>query len=399
MPLLLIRAATLLDGSGAPPIRAAGLLVDGEAGRIRAVGRGADFGAPPDAQVLDLGERCLLPGFVDMHNHLRLSHLEAEPAAQVHDEPVAYVLHAVRHLGLALASGVTTLRCNGDRDFFDVRLREAVAAGLVQGPRLLVATRGIKATSCTGGLVATVLADGADRIRQAIRENARQGADHIKVFVSGGLGPPATAARAFWTDEEVRVAVEEAHRAGLPIVAHCHGGASARPLIEAGVDVVEHGSYLTDAELAEMARRGTRLDLTLGIVLSPRSQAHQHLRQGLGPDEFERMLEQVRATARRAIELGVPLLLGTDTMHGMLAFEAAALADLGLPNGQVVETITSRAAAALGRADAFGRLRPGLAADVVAVDGDPLRDISALGRPAFVMARGKIVVGVGGCRG
>jgi imidazolonepropionase-like amidohydrolase len=270
-------------------------------------------------------------------------------------------------------------------------VRQAVDSGLLPGPRLLVATRGIKATTCTGGMVATVLVDETDQICQAIRENVARGADHIKLFTSGGLGSRETATQAFWANEQIAAGVAEAHRLGVPIVAHCHGGPSALALIEAGVDVLEHGSYLTDAELDLMARRGTWLDMTLGILVHPASDAQHGLAARLGRDGLAAIIDQTLGTMGRAVEKGVAVVFGTDTMHGMLAVEAAEAVKLGMPNAAAVAAMTGRAAEALGKADELGSLRPGLAADMVAVDGDPLVDISALGRVEFVMARGAVV--------
>jgi imidazolonepropionase-like amidohydrolase len=240
-------------------------------------------------------------------------------------------------------------------------------------------------------MVATVLVDGAPAIRAAVADNARQGVDHIKIFASGGLGPRETATQASWSADEVRAAVEAAHAAGLPIVAHCHGGPSARPLIEAGVDTIEHGSFLARSELEAMADRGTYLDMTLGILLSPRSVANQHLRQSLGDDAFGRLVDEVLGTMRQAVELGVPITLGTDTMHGMLAFEAVSLAALGVPNEGVIETLTGRAATALGRRDLFGTLEEGRIADLLAVAGDPRQDLRQLEQPRLVVQRGQVV--------
>jgi imidazolonepropionase-like amidohydrolase len=386
----LLRAALLLDGDGHPPLRDAAVRVEGE--RIAAVGRAAELGPDGGARVLDLGARCLLPGMIDMHGHLRVSSLEPDPAGQVRDPVVRYVVHAMQHLAAQLRSGVTTVRCNGDRDFIDVEVRDTLAGAPGQAPRLFVATRGIKSPACPGGVVASVLTDAPDAIRAAIRENAARGADHVKIFASGGLGPRETATQAPWPPETLRAAVDEAHRTGLPIVAHCHGGAAVMPLLEAGVDGLEHGYFLTDADLETMAARGAWLDSTLGVLVDSRSAAHRRLGDTLGEARRQAVIAEVEDTTRRALASGVRWVLGTDGMHGRLATEAALAAGLGATNARVVEALTGRAAAALGQADRFGRIRPGLAADLIAVDGDPLADIGALARVAFVMARGRVVV-------
>jgi imidazolonepropionase-like amidohydrolase len=381
-----LRAAMLVDGTGARPVRDGVVQVEGE--RIVRVGRASQF-ALPAQDVLDLGDACLLPGLIDMHGHLRLSHLEADTSRQMRDPTPLYLERACENLLVNLRSGVTTMRCHGDRDFLDVHLRQRIADQDVRGPRLLVATRGIKSPGCSGGLVATVIVDGREAIDEAVRHNARRGADHIKIFASDGLGPRATATRAAWTADEARAAVEAAHAEGLPIAAHCHGGPLARPLIEAGVDSIEHGSFLTDNELDAMAARGTHLDMTLGVLLDPRSSLRQRLRVTLGGDGLRRLVDEVLERMRRALDLGVTVTLGTDTMHGLLGVEAAALASLGVWPVEVIATMTSRAARVLRRADQFGTLKAGLIADVIAVAGDPLRDIDALGKPVFVMARGR----------
>jgi imidazolonepropionase-like amidohydrolase len=341
--------------------------------------------------MVDLGRLCLLPGLIDMHGHLRLSGLEPDPHAQVRDGVVPYVVHAIRHLQAQLWSGVTTVRTNGDRDFLDVEIRDALAGMPGAGPRLFVATRGIKGRACTGGVVATVVTDEPGAIRAAVRENAAGGADHIKIFASGGLGPRDTATAAPWPPEAVGAAVDEAHRQGRPIVAHCHGGEAARALVDAGVDGLEHGYYLSEADLEAMAARGTWLDVTLGVLVDPESRHQQHLRERIGTAATAALVAEVESTMRRAAGRGLRWVLGTDGMQGRLAAEAAHMARLGAPGADVVAALTVRAAAALGHAERFGSVRPGLDADLIAVDGDPLADVTALGRVGFVMARGQVV--------
>jgi imidazolonepropionase-like amidohydrolase len=385
---VLVRAGMLLDGRGGVALRDAAVRVEG--GRIAAVARRAELAPRPGETTIDLDGQCLLPGLIDMHGHLRLSGLEPDAPAQVRDGVVPYVVHASRHLHAQLRSGVTTVRTNGDRDFLDVEIRDALASVPGAGPRLFVATRGIKGSACTGGIVATVVTDEPDGIRAAIRENVARGADHVKVFASGGLGPRDTATAAPWSAAALRAAVDEAHRQGRPIVAHCHGGPSARALVEAGVDGIEHGYYLDEADLDAMSGRGTWLDVTLGVLVDPESRHHRHLGERIGGAAMAAAVAEVESAMRRAART-TRWVLGTDGMHGHLAREAAHMARLGAANGAIVEALTGRAAAALGQADRFGTVRPGLDADLVAVEGDPLADVGALERVRFVMTRGAVV--------
>jgi imidazolonepropionase-like amidohydrolase len=349
--------------------------------------------SPPDgAQVLELPGCTLVPGLIDMHGHCRIDARLGPLAPQTRDEPARYVLQSLRNLQADLAAGVTTVKTNGDRDLLDVGLREALAEGLAEGPRLFVAGRGIKAPDCTAGVVATALVSGPDAVREAVEANLAAGADHIKIYVSGGLLEPVEeACRAYYSREEIRAAVRAAEAGGTYVSAHCAGGPTADWCAEEGVRVLEHGFYLSDEQLATLRRHGTWLDLTLGVAFHPDGHAAEAIRHGADASDMAQREAQARDSARRAIEQGNRILFGTDSMHGLLAWEALQAIGLGMRPVEALRRLTASAAEVIGASE-LGRLAPGRQADLVALRGDPLADPSSLERVELVVQRGRVVV-------
>lgn len=385
---LLLRADGVWDGLSDAATRPGAVLI--EQGRVVAVGAG--LSAPAETEVIDLPGCTLLPGLIDMHGHARLNAREGPLAPQVRDDPVRYVLRSVQNLQSDLRAGVTTVKTNGDRDFLDIGLRQAIADGLVEGPRLVVATRGIKAPESTAGIVATAFCRGVQAIRRAVEENLERGADFIKIYVSGGLlEPPEEACRAYYSLEEIAAAVEAAAAGGTYVTAHCAGGPTADWCAEAGVRLLEHGYYLTDEQLAKLSRSGTWLDLTLGVCFHPEGHAAQAVRHGADPAPLKVREAMARDTARRAIASGTPFTLGTDGMHGLLVYEVEQAVALGARPVDALRAVTVHAARAMGRSEDLGALAPGRLADVVAFAGDPLHDIGALWRVRAVFKEGRRV--------
>lgn len=385
---MLITAQRLFDGSGSAVLENAAVIVRGD--WIQWVGLASGAPTEPGDQGINLGEVTLLPGLIDMHNHLRISHAEGDLPGQMRDSDVAYVLHGLRNLQTNLRAGVTTLKMNGDRAFLDVQMREAVKAGVAQGPRLFVAGKGIKSSRCTGGVVATAICDGPEAIRKAVRENVEAGTDFIKIFASGRiLGPREEVLLPAYSHDEVRAAAEEAHGAGRMIVAHCHGGPAADACIQVGVDVLEHGWLLSKEQMARMADRGTWLCITLGVLLHPHGDTA--LRLGCPEaDAVRRRLDEIQATMADVLASGVRYVLGTDAVHGALAFELQTLERLGARPADLLRAATTQAGVALGRANDLGTVKRGAYADLIAVQGNPLTSLDALYRVTWVMQGGEI---------
>lgn len=383
-----IRARHLWDGeSGSSDGWAAITVGEERIGSIR-LGEGS---APPDGSAMDFGDATILPGLVDMHTHLRINHGTGDIRAQMQEPAVRHILAGMRNLQTDRESGVTTAKLNGDRDFYDVQMRDAIRDGLAAGPRLVVSGRGIKSSRCTGGVVATCIVDDPDAIGRCVDENLAAGADWIKLFSSGKVfGALADVLQPFYGVAHLSVAASKAHAAGKFMSSHCFGGEAADACVKAGVDVIDHGWLLSEWQLEVMAKHGTWLCPTVGVLTHPDG-ALKHLPQELGRDEARRRIDEICDVVRKAIRMGVPLLTGTDAIHGGMPYELKALQDLGGSPAMLLKAATGNAARALGLAGEIGAVREGAVADLMVVRGDALEDVGRLADVLLVMQAGRIV--------
>ena len=380
----LIRAARAYDGFG-EAITPAVVHVVGE--RIVAVG--ADVDAPAGAAEIDLGDVTILPGLIDAHVHVTNSFAD-EP-----DRDIDTGVVGASTAEALLLSGFTTVRSLGSRNYEDVALRDAIRSGVLPGPRLVVSAQGL-----TDGLVAAAEGDrvaqgGApateDEIRAFVRERAEGGVDWLKIFASRSSRAGGTPT---YSQEQLEWAIDEAGRAGLPTSAHAHAAEAARRAIEAGARTIEHGALLDDAVLDLMIERGTYLAPNLYL-------SEYYLEHG---DRFGYTDEQLAWTARllpprtevftRAVEKGVAIVFSTDANSGWVwsgdtAIEFDRRVAAGQSTRDALVSATSRAAQALEIAD-VGDLVAGQRADVIALDGDPLQDVSSFRRAVFVMRDGVV---------
>jgi imidazolonepropionase-like amidohydrolase len=382
-----IRCGTLFDGTGAAPARDATLLV--EDGRITAAGPTATTRVPAGAEPLDLGDRFVMPGFVDAHSHISIVPGAGDQIGQLRQAPVPQALRATANLRRDLAAGTTTMRVMAEESFLDVQVRDAIDAGVIPGPRLLCATRGITASNGHGR--AHTAFDGVDEIRRGVRENFQHGADHVKLFATGGVSSSNTTLQSsVYSREEIRSAVEEAHRVGKYAAAHAHGGLGLRLSVEEGVSTIEHGVLATDDDIALMKERGVRLVCTFSIFMHPTG-----IEQGDGrtPAIMEKVQWARRVVAEnfpRHLASGIRIAVGTDSMHGLMAFEMATLVRLGVSTHDAL-IAGSRGGAEACRVDGdLGTLTPGKRADLIAIEGNPLADIEALRRVRLVMKDGLV---------
>jgi imidazolonepropionase-like amidohydrolase len=397
-----LQAARMFDGRSDASVGGAAVIIEGS----KIIQVGTSLAIPAGATVIDLGDATLLPGFIDAHTHITFESGESYLSdffEGLRRTVAENALRASVNARKILEAGFTTIRNVGAYDDEDVGLRNAVARGLVPGPRMLVSRYPIGATGghCdqTGFPPNTFGPDwgpdkgkaaGADQVRQAVRLQVKYGADVIKMCVSGGvlsLGDDVSVPQ--MTDEEIAAAVDEAHRLGKKTAAHAHGDQAARAAVKAGIDSIEHGSFMTDDTLALMKSKGTFLVPTLivgdwvtrpGANFPPAIAAKAKAAVSVRSDMF-----------RRAQKAGVKIAFGTDAAfsYGTAAREFGLMTDLGLSPAAALRTIPA-AADLLGLGSQIGTLERGKEADIVAVPGDPLKDIHATERVLFVMKGGKI---------
>ncbi len=398
-----LKAARLLDVRQGSYLADPVVLVEGE--RIQAVGH--KLAVPAGYQVIELPGLTLLPGLVDCHSHITWQ-AESYLDDLFRKSPVHWAVVAHVYARRTLAAGFTTLRVLGAPELVDVELKKAIERGDVPGPRLLVATLPIGATGSHADLVGfspylelremSPIADGPDAIRRAVRARVKYGADVIKVMASAGvLSEEGSVGAPQYSQEELDTAVSEARMWGRDVAAHAHGGEAIRRAVVAGVRSIEHGSLLDDAVIALMKERGTWLVADIyndDFILS------EFQRKGY-PEALmakERSVGQAqRESFRRAVRAGVKVAFGTDAgifPHGWNGRQFAKMVEWGQSPLEAIRSATSGAAELLRWQDRIGALEPGLFADVIGVEGDPLQDVSVLERAIpFVMKGGSVYSG------
>ncbi len=396
---LAIRAGKLIDGKSEKPIENALILTEGD--KIVSVSAGGN--PPTGVEVVDLSKATVLPGFIDTHTHVLLNgDITAEEYdAQLLKQSIPYrAILAARNAHIALSHGFTAIRDLETEGamYADVDVKTAIANGEVPGPRMQVATRAMTPTGMYPLLgyswelkvpTGVQYVDGADSARKAVREQAMYGADWIKYYSDRRYHFEADGvlhSMVNFTDEEAKAIVDEAHRLGKKVAAHAIGSDGIAAALRAGVDTIEHGDGLTDALMDEMARKGVYWvpTITVGVYVAP----------GRGGN-WPKMAELQRENFAKAIKKGVKIALGTDaggfdwkTVNQAKEFEYYV--QYGMTPMQAIRAGTSIAAELLGWGDKAGTIEAGKWADVVAVSGDPLKEITELQKVKFVMKGGTV---------
>src|SRR6201987_1054647 len=408
---IVLKAARLFDGKSNALVQNGVVIVQGD----KIVDAGSNLPIPSAAQVIDLGDTTLAPGFMDAHTHLTADFSRNYNERRLQELDLNVSEQAIRATAFARATveaGFTTVRDLGSRfvashEFVDVALRNSINKGVVVGPRMLVATKGIGATGghfdptnafrdflfgrepdYTDGI-----ANGPDEIRKAVRFEVKNGADVIKAAVSGGVLSLADEVDTpQLTPPEMAALVDESHRLRKKVAVHCHGDEAAREAIEAGVDSIEHGSFMKPETLAIMKRKGTFLTPTLMATewimgklenYPPALQAKAKAAAVARSDMF-----------RNAVKMGLRISFGTDAAvypHGQNAKEFKLMVDLGMKPIDALKSATANDAELLGIAQKVATLEKRKLADVIAVPGDPTADITVTERVSFVMKEGKVI--------
>jgi imidazolonepropionase-like amidohydrolase len=400
---VVVRAGQVLDVRTGNYLKDQIIWIEGD--KIKAIGNAAaiEKQLPAAAKRIDLSRATVLPGLIDCHTHLTGSPYLLGPAGFHASYPREALLGA-RHARLTLEAGFTTVRNVGAGGYADVALRDAIRAGDVAGPRMLVSGPPLSITGGHGdeNFLAPQyhasregVADGVDAVMAKTRQNIKFGADMIKFMATGGvLSEGDNPALAQYSPEEMKAIVDTAHGLGRKVAAHAHGAQGIKYAVLAGVDSIEHGSYINDEDIQLMKQHGTYLVPTiwLGDWL-----LENYQKLGMTPNMVEKMktvLPIARQNVAHAFQSGVKVAFGTDAAvypHGMNAREFAVMVNLGMTPLGSIQAATVNAADLLGWSERVGTLEAGRFADLIAVEGDPLGDVRVLESVKFVMKGGEVV--------
>lgn len=377
-----IVCGTLIDATGAGPAKGKALVVEDQ--NILAIVEASTV-PESDAEVIDLSGYTVMPGLIDCHEHLIVD--TGDEAAQC-AETVPYLsMKAMWNAKAILKAGITTMRDVGERYFIDVDVKRCVESGLIQGPRLLISGHPLIRTGGHAHFLGRET-DGVSDMRKAVREQLKQGVDMIKIMASGGMSTKGSLPDSQeFSDEEIFACVDEARRNGRKVVAHLHGGPALKTCLEAGVHSVEHGILYTEDDVKMVAAAETWLVFTTGVGLVA-------MNDPTTPEHYKKKSSAAHANGLKvrkwAKQYGVRVAVGTDTNHGRMDVEAQSLVEAGWTPMEAIQTCTASGAALCGLGDKTGTLTPGKFADVIAIAGDPLADLSKLTSVVFVMKAGKV---------
>ena len=396
-----ITAARLIDPATGRAVEHPAIVV--EDGKIVSVGSALTMKPPAGAETLDLGEKTILPGLIDMHTHLigdpTLGGYRSLGATRE-----GSTIYGVVNAEKTLMAGFTTVRNVGADNFADVALRDAINDGVVPGPRMYVTGPpvGIIGGHCSDNNLLPAdyhdfgegVATGPWEMRGKVRMNIKYGVDLIKTCSTGGVFSKGTTPGAEQnTVEEIAAIVAEAHQRGLKVASHAHGNQGIKNAIKAGVDTIEHASYL-DKEAINMAKSNgvyLAMDIYNTEYTQTEGRKNGELEESLRKDA--EIAEVQRESFREAVKAGVKVIYGTDSgvyPHGDNSKQFAWMVKYGMTPAQAIRSATTLAAEALGKEKVLGQIKAGMAADIIAVDGDPLADVTALEEVGFVMKDGVV---------
>lgn len=373
-----------------------------EEGQILEVGTSESISIPNGAEIIDLSGHTLLPGMIDMHVHLN-SDAEVHGYRRLERSTPRQAITGVMNARRTLLAGVTTVRNVGASGHVDLALRDAINDGDVIGPRIFAAgpSLGITGGHCDNnllpqeyGLIGDAVADGPWAVRQQVRENLKFGADVIKFCATGGVLSKGTEVGVQqYTLEEMQALVDEAHRFGIVVAAHAHGTSGINDAIRAGVDSVEHASFIDDEGIRMARRNGTFLSMDIYVTeyILSEGEAAGILQESLDKERTVGALQRENFT--KAHEAGVNMVMGTDAgvyPHGDNLKQLSRMVQFGMEPMEALQAASINAATLLKQQDSFGAIQAGLLADIIAVEGDPLEDISIMENISFVMREGQV---------
>jgi imidazolonepropionase-like amidohydrolase len=388
-----IRFGKLVDGSGKVLTNA---IVVVEDDRIKSVGT-AETALPANAEVIDLSRFTGIPGLIDAHTHLAGNAGAPINRGGLQPQPplpslIVNMFNAQGGARKMLESGVTTVRNLGALQYVDVAMRDLINSGAMVGPRMFVSGPGLRTSSAQGTSVPEATADGPAEVTRVVRRLIAAGVDYIKIFGSTGNGLELTGFQTYSYDE-LKAAVDAAHALGKKVAVHSYGPNGARDAARAGADTIEHAADVDDATLAEMAKRGT---FYVPTIDHNRWYAEHSARTPQDTESLNEFIGRNLETAKRAVKAGVKFAMGSDggavALLGETTRELGWFVKAGMTPQQALETATTNGAAMLGKEKELGKLAPGYLADVVAVEGDPTKDINVvINNVQWVMKGGAVV--------
>jgi len=385
---IILRDAQIIDGCG--DAQARGFVVI-EKNQIVEVGKGPGPSKKNGHEAIDLDGRCLLPGMIDCHVHLCIDG-SADPMQSLQkDSATMITLKAARQARLTLLGGVTTVRDLGSANGISGSLRDAINLGVVTGPRVVTTNQAVCITGGQGWQFSRQ-ADGPDDVRRAVREQIRAGADAIKMMATGGvITPGVEPGSPQFTLEELKAGAEEAHKAGRKIAAHAQGNEGIKNSLRAGFDTIEHGIYLDDEAIALLLEKKAVLVPTLSAPFNIMEKGEKSGIPSFIIEKTRRVKDAHVASIKKAHKAGVPIASGADSgtpfnLHGENLRELELLVGIGLSPMEAIVSATRVAAESLGLGSRLGTLQPGKLADLIVVEGDPLKDVAVLQRKDKMVA-------------
>jgi imidazolonepropionase-like amidohydrolase len=398
--VVVVKAARLIDGHGGAPLGNPVVVIEND----RIVRVGAGLPTPPGAEVIDLGGATLLPGLIDCHTHL-----SGQPGDNYYEDifrrsPIDGAVIAHVYARRTLEAGFTTVRDVGAAELIDLAMRNAINRGEIPGPRMLVATLAVSATGGHGDLTGfspylsikglNNIADGVEEIRKLVRTEVKYGADVIKVAATAGvLSEEDSVGAPQFSQDELNALVQEAHMWERKVAAHAHGTEGIKRAIRAGVDSVEHASFIDDEGIALSKQKGTWLvmDIYNDDYIMAEFKKKGYPQKILDKEALVGRTQ--RENFRKAVQAGARLAFGSDAgvyPHGWNGKQFAKMVEWGMTPGQAIKAATTDASELLGWRDRVGSVEAGRFADIIAVAGDPLKDVTELERVTFVMKGGVV---------